>query len=63
MRPVRHKYLLQGAEPDTRRSGILIMWTQRTRILCPKKSPKIMVIWIWMAWMIAILGSEVHMGE
>jgi hypothetical protein len=29
----------------------------------PKKSSKIMVIWIWMAWMMAILGSEVHMGE
>src|SRR5450759_3039566 len=28
-----------------------------------KKSSKIMVIWIQMAWMIAILGSEVHMGE
>jgi hypothetical protein len=39
------------------------MWTQRTWILRPKKSSKIMVIWIRMAWMMAILGSEVHMGE
>jgi hypothetical protein len=42
---------------------MLIMWTQRTWILRPKKRSKITVIWIWMTGMMAILGSEVHMGE
>jgi hypothetical protein len=46
-----------------RRSDMLIMWTQRTRIMRPKKRLKIMVIWIQMARMMAILGSEVHVGE
>ena len=41
---------------------MLIMWTQRTRILHPKKNLKIMVIWLQMVGIMVILGL-IHMGE